>query len=115
MFPEFWFAIIDTSAISKIHSLIEYADGNAKRYEYAIQDIRGYTKLDNRIKSPILLTITDLYHDGITWGEDYIDFIPQIGDYNKDNFKIKRIKLVFDADATQKPLCRKVNVLDTRF
>ncbi len=106
---------IDTSAISKIHSLIEYADGNAKRYEYAIQDIRGYTKLDNRIKSPILLTIIDLYHDGITWGEDYIDFIPQIGDYNKDNFKIKRIKLVFDADATQKPLCRKVNVLDTRF
>lgn len=106
---------IDTSAISIIHSLVEYANGNAKRHEYTIQDISSYSKSDNRLKSPILLTITDLYHDGITWGEDYIDFVPQIGGFNKDNFKIKRIKLVFDADATLKPLCKKINVLDTRF
>lgn len=106
---------IDTSVISKIHSLIEYADGNAKRYEYTIHDISEYSKSDNRIKSPILLTITDLYQNGITWSNDCIDFVPQIEGFDKDSFKIKRIKLVFDTDAQQTFLCKKVNVLDTRF
>ena len=106
---------IDTSVISKIHSLIEYADGNAKRYEYTIHDISEYSKSDNRIKSPILLTITDLYQNGITWSNDCIDFVPQIEGFDKDSFKIKRIKLVFDTDSTQIPLCKKVNILDTRF
>lgn len=106
---------VKTSVINKIHSIIEYADGQEKQYEYAIQNISGYSKSDNRIKSPILLTITDLYQDGITWGEECIDFVPQIGGFDKDSFKIKRIKLVFDTDAPQKLLCEKVNVLDTRF
>lgn len=106
---------IDTSAIRKIHSFIEYADGHAKRYEYARQEISGYSKSDNRIKSPILLTITDLYQDGITWGEECIDFVHQKEGFDKDCFKIKRIKLVFDTDVPQKPLCKKVKVLDTRF
>ena len=106
---------VNTSVINKIHSIIEYADGQEKQYEYAIQNISGYSKSDNRIKSPILLTITDLYQDGITWGEECIDFVPQIGGFDKDSFKIKRIKLVFDTDAPQKLLCEKVNVLDTRF
>ena len=106
---------VNTSVINKIHSIIEYADGQEKQYGYAIQDIRGYSKSDNRIKSPILLTITDLYQDGITWGEECIDFVPQIDGFDKDSFKIKRIKLVFDTDAPQMLLCKKVNVLDARF
>ena len=106
---------VNTSVINKIHSIIEYADGQEKQYEYAIQDISGYSKSDNRIKSPILLTITDLYQDGITWGEECIDFVPQIDGFDKGSFKIKRIKLVFDTDAPQTLLCEKVNVLDTRF
>ncbi len=106
---------VKTSVINKILSIIEYADGQEKQYEYAIQNISEYLKSDNRIKSPILLTITDLYQDGITWGEECIDFVPQIGGFDKDSFKIKRIKLVFDTDAPQKLLCEKVNVLDTRF
>lgn len=106
---------VNTSVINKIHSIIEYADGQEKQYGYAIQDISGYSKSDNRIKSPILLTITDLYQDGITWGEECIDFVPQIDGFDKDSFKIKRIKLVFDTDSTQIPLCKKVNILDTRF
>lgn len=106
---------VNTSVINKIHSIIEYADGQEKQYGYAIQDISGYSKSDNRIKSPILLTITDLYQDGITWGEECIDFVPQIDGFDKDSFKIKRIKLVFDTDAPQTLLCEKVNVLDTRF
>ena len=106
---------VKTSVINKIHSIIEYADGQEKQYEYAIQNISEYLKSDNRIKSPILLTITDLYQDGITWGEECIDFVPQIDGFDKDSFKIKRIKLVFDTDAQQTFLCKKVNVLDTRF
>lgn len=106
---------VKTSVINKIHSIIEYADGQEKQYGYAIQDISGYSKSDNRIKSLILLTITDLYQDGITWGEECIDFVPQIDGFDKDSFKIKRIKLVFDTDASQTLLCEKVNVLDTRF
>ena len=106
---------VNTSVINKIHSIIEYADGQEKQYGYAIQDISGYSKSDNRIKSPILLTITDLYQDGITWGEECIDFVPQIDGFDKDSFKIKRIKLVFDTDAPQTLLFEKVNVLDTRF
>ncbi len=106
---------IDASVIRRIHSLIEYADGHAKRYEYDMQGISGYSKSDNRIKSPILLTITDLYQDGITWSEECIDFVHQKDGFDKDSFKIKRIKLVFDTDVPQKPLCKKVKVLDTRF
>lgn len=106
---------VNTSVINKIHSIIEYADGQEKQSGYAIQDISRYSKSDNRIKSPILLTITDLYQDGITWGEECIDFVPQIDGFDKDSFKIKRIKLVFDTDAPQMLLCKKVNVLDTRF
>lgn len=105
----------DTSVISKIHSFIEYADGHAKQYEYDIQEISEYSKSDNRIKSPILLTITDLYHNGITWNEKCIDFVPQKEGFEKDSFKIKRIKLVFDTDVTQKPIWKKINILDTRF
>lgn len=111
---QIWFAIL-ISVISKIHSFIEYADGNAKRYEYSIQDISAYSEYDNRIKSPILLTITDLYQDGIKRNEDRIDFVSQNEGFDKDCFKIKHIKLVFDTESKQKPLCKNVSVLDTRF
>ena len=106
---------INASVISKIHSFIEYADGNGKQYEYSIQDISAYSEYDYRIKSPILLTITDLYQDVIMRNEDRIDFVSQNEDFDKDCFKIKRIKLVFDTESKQKPLCKNVSVLDTRF
>lgn len=105
---------MDTAGVKTINSLITYADGSQKQYKHEVEDISEYSSRDNRIKSPILLTITDLYHDGISWLEDSIEFLSQDA-YSEDKFKIKSIRLSYGSGSTATPVCRGVKALDARF
>lgn len=105
---------IDTAGLKSIESLIEYADGSIKKYKYETEEAAGQI-IDTRIKSPVLLTVTDLYHDGIIWSEDKIDYIPQTAGFDNDKFKIKNIKLIINEDRFSMPLSKSIRILDARF
>lgn len=104
---------IDTTNVKSFNSIIEYADGSIKKYKYEESDRSGFI-VDHRIKSPILLTVTDLYHDGIIWSEDSIDFVSQTDGFDKDKFKIKSIKLIFNTESDSSSLSKNIKVLDSR-
>lgn len=87
--------------------------------------------VDMRIKSPILLTITDLHSDGFIWTENKIEpgaqdseygsvsynleIVPQDKGFDDDKFKIKSIELTFDSKKSAKSICKNIKVLDARF
>lgn len=108
---------MDTTGMRTINSIITYADGSKKQYKYESETIdetvdESFIK-DKRIKSPILLTITDLYHDGTICNDSIFEYIPQNTIFEKN--KIKSIKLVFDKGKKAKDVCRGIKVLDSRF
>lgn len=105
----------DTTKVNTINSLITYADGSQKRYRFESRNISSYSRYDTRIKSPVLLTITDLYQDGIVWSENGIDFLSQDTDFDNSRFKIKNIKLIFDTGVSAMSVCKNIEVLDARF
>ena len=104
---------IDADSVKSINSLIEYADGSKKEYIY--EPVKKHNKIDRRIKSPVLLTITDLYNDGIIRSGNSFEFVSQTSGFDKDKFKIKNIKLVFNTDSITDTVCRGLTVLDCRF
>lgn len=52
---------LDTTKLRDIDAVVEYADGRQKHFRYETRDISDYHMADTRIKSPLLLTITDMY------------------------------------------------------
>lgn len=104
---------MDTTEVSAINSIITYADGSEKRYKYEPVDIGEPEMKGNKIKSPILLTITDLYHDGTISNDSIFEYLPQNTIFEKN--KIKSIKLVFDKSKAAKDVCKDIKVLDARF
>lgn len=110
---------VDTSKVKSIRALIIYADGCQTTFTYEPQDIKYFLE-DRRIKSPVLLTITDLYHDGIAqlWMEDSninnIDDITKVN-VDDDSHKIKSIRLTFETNEPAKSVCKSVIPLDARF
>lgn len=53
---------LDTTNLRGIDAVVEYNDGHQKHFRYETKDISDYNMADTRIKSPVLLTITDMYH-----------------------------------------------------
>lgn len=106
---------IDTTGIRRINSIIEYADGSKKRYIYETEDLGKYVKIDSRVKTPILLAITDFYHDGMIWSENSLEYITHTKGKYEDKFKIKSIKLYFNTVGPQVTVCKGIKVIDARF
>ena len=102
---------IDTALVRRINATIDYSDGHTEKYIYE----RGET-YECIIQNPTLLTITDLYHDGMKWTE--AGLTNHTGDYNKPELKINKITLHHDVDClpsgSQSPI-RDIQVLDCRF
>lgn len=103
---------MDTAGIKNIYSVVTYADGSEKQYLYKQTTHPDYEGLT----SPIVLTITDMYEDGITDRSDtYYEFLPLDTSFEDDKFKIKSIKLIFDTEKKAKSVCKNIKVLDARF
>lgn len=103
---------IDTIQVKSILSTVTFADGRCESYRYILDS--DYP--DEKIKSPALLTITDILHDGMRFTEGE-GFSNMTGDFGSDRFKIRKIKLQFSREATtssRRPFCN-IRVLDARF
>ena len=75
--------------------------------------MNGFSSNDTRIKSPVILTVTDLYHDGYILTEDR--YILQNAGFEDDKFRIKNIRLTFDTSTIGQSVCNGIKVLDARF
>lgn len=107
---------MDTVGVKAIQSVVTYADGKHKHYKYAPEELMPYISYDSRIKTPVILTITDLYqYDILKSVDDIYCLTTGTADFKEDKFKIKKIKLVFDTDSTAVSMCKDIKVLDARF
>ena len=104
---------LDTAIVKSINSRITYVDGRVEEYIYSQTAPETF---DRKIVSPVILTITDLIHDGNLWHENTI--INLSDDFDNPHFKIKTIKLDFNTvKASRKSSDSNYNirVLDSRF
>ncbi len=104
---------LDTAIVKSINSRITYVDGRVEEYIYSQTAPETF---DRKIVSPVILTITDLIHDGNLWHENTI--INLSDDFDNPHFKIKKIKLDFNTvKASRKSSDSNYNirVLDSRF
>lgn len=106
---------IDSTVVRSVSSIIEYADGTKKRYNYEPYDLEQYINNDSRVKTPILLAITDFYYDGMIWSENSLEYITHTKGKYEDKFKIKSIKLYFNTVGPQVTVCKGIKVIDARF
>lgn len=104
---------METAGVKSIRSCVTYADGTEKRYRYESKNMNGFSSDDTRIKSPVILTVTDLYHDGYILTEDR--YILQNAGFEDYKFRIKNIRLTFDASTIGQSVCNGIKVLDARF
>lgn len=98
---------IDTASIKEINASVRYADGRQQHWTYEANDRPGSD--DHRIKSPVLLTITDLYHD------ELMPRVSQNMSETDDKYAIDRIELEFDTPSLPTSLLKNIKVLDSRF
>lgn len=107
---------IDTTQVKSINSLVTYANGQKKKYIYKPNK---YLRTDRVIKSPIILSITDLFHDteDFTRVNDKYMLYNRNTDFDQEKFKIKEIELVFNLKPS--PSSRQafgdIRLLDSRF
>lgn len=106
---------LDTALVKSINSSISFSDGHTKEYQYSINPPQ---KWDNKINYPIILTITDLIHDGILKDNDTNNYEDMTGKFGDSYFKIKKIIVDFDIDSlatqTSNPVYN-ILLLDSRF
>lgn len=96
---------LDTTKLRDIDAVVEYADCRQKHFRYETRDISDYHMADTRIKSPLLLTITDMYQ---TLNPHFSDKSPA----DAAGMLIKRIRLSFDSPNSN-PL-KSLTPLDSR-
>ena len=107
---------IDTTQVKSINSVVTYADGQKKKYIYKPND---YLNPDRVMKSPMILTITDLFHDTAEWtkidDDNYI--FDRDTDFDQERFKIKEIELIFNLKPSPSSLQAfgDIRLLDSRF
>lgn len=107
---------IDTTQVKSINSIVTYADGQKKKYIYKPND---YLNPDRVMKSPMLLTVTDLFHDTAEWtkfdDDNYI--FDRDTDFDQEKFKIKEIELIFNLKPSPSSLQAfgDIRLLDSRF
>ena len=108
---------IDTAQIQSIDATITYLDGRERKYRYErAKEHTGFWA--PRVQAPVLLTVTDLYHDGMGWSEDIDYYANKTGEFDNEEFKIKNITLHFNIDKTVfagKSPFGGIRPLDTRF
>lgn len=103
---------IDIMQVESIQSTIIFADGRSESYKYILDT--DYP--DEKIKSPVFLTITDICHDGMKFTEEG-ELSNMTGHFDSAGFKINKIKLLLSRKATtssRQPLCN-IRVIDARF
>ena len=111
----------DINSVKSINSVVTYSDGREKQYKYEPSELIR-EQADTRLKSPVILTMTDLNHNGIVSTEKLIYIIPQEDIHKNDTFKIKHIQLTFNYDEAvnqitdiKQSMCKDVKLIDARF
>ncbi len=103
---------IDTMQVTSIQTVVTLADGREERYIHKSQNYSG-----DQIRSPVLLTITDLNHDGMRWDKQGLICTNHTGDFDNDLFKVKNIRLIFNrvpSTSSRQPFGN-LRILDARF
>ena len=112
---------IDTAQVASIKSVVTFADGREKRYSYN-KETHFQPMNCTPIASPVILTITDAHGDGMLWSPQDDDTQSRTltnltGDFDKDVFKIKTIRLCFERKPSASSLrpFANIRILDARF
>lgn len=106
---------IDTAMVKSLSAIVTYCDDRQKRYKYVHNRLASGDDLS--VNSPILLTVTDLRHDGMPWSETDCNHVNLTACFDDDSFKIRAITLVPDK-ATSSDIVSvigNIRALDARF
>ncbi len=106
---------IDTVMVKSLSAIVTYCDDRQKRYKYVHNRLASGDDLT--VKSPILLTVTDLRYNGMPWSETACIYDNLTACFDDDSFKISAITLIPDMSTSSDivSVIGNIRALDARF